>query len=77
VGLNDLLSSGWGPGAGISLRRDLHQAHGLCACFLSATHVPGSIYALLHAPLIAVLQVMVYGGAVMVLFVFAIMNWTQ
>jgi NADH-quinone oxidoreductase subunit J len=31
------------------------------------------VYAFLHAPLIAVLQVMVYAGAVMVLFLFAIM----
>jgi NADH-quinone oxidoreductase subunit J len=31
------------------------------------------LYAFMHAPLIAVLQVMVYAGAVMVLFLFAIM----
>jgi NADH-quinone oxidoreductase subunit J len=31
------------------------------------------IYSLLHAPLLGVLQVMVYAGAVMVLFLFAVM----
>jgi NADH-quinone oxidoreductase subunit J len=45
------------------------------AALFFVTHLMAlaSIYALLDAPVLAVLQIMVYAGAVMVVFVFAIM----
>jgi NADH-quinone oxidoreductase subunit J len=45
------------------------------AALFFVTHLlaVAAIYALLHAPVLAALQVMVYAGAVMVVFVFAIM----
>src|SRR5438270_8266042 len=59
-----------GAGAQVVLRRNpLHGALALVASFFFLA----GIYVLLSAHLIAVLQVMVYAGAVMVLFVFVIM----
>jgi len=53
----------------VSLRNPVHAAMSLVACFFFLA----GVYLLLSAHLIAVLQVMVYAGAVMVLFVFVIM----
>jgi NADH-quinone oxidoreductase subunit J len=50
-------------------RNPVHSAMSLVACFFFLA----GIYILLAAHLIAILQVMVYAGAVMVLFVFVIM----
>jgi len=59
-----------GAGAQVVLRRNpIYGALSLVGCFFFLA----GIYLLLSAPLIAVLQVMVYAGAVMVLFVFVIM----
>ena len=57
-------------GAQVVLRRNpIYGALSLVACFFFLA----GIYVLLGAHLIAILQVMVYAGAVMVLFVFVIM----
>jgi NADH-quinone oxidoreductase subunit J len=57
-------------GAQVVFRRNpIHAALSLVACFFFLA----GIYVLLAAHLIAILQVMVYAGAVMVLFVFVIM----
>jgi NADH-quinone oxidoreductase subunit J len=57
-------------GAQVVLRRNpVYAAMSLVACFFFLA----GIYLLLSAHLIAVLQVLVYAGAVMVLFVFVIM----
>src|SRR6266568_953086 len=57
-------------GAQVILRRNpVHAAMSLVACFFFLA----GVYLLLSAHLIAILQVMVYAGAVMVLFVFVIM----
>ena len=57
-------------GAQVVLRRNpIYGAISLVACFFFLA----GIYVLLSAHLIAILQVMVYAGAVMVLFVFVIM----
>ena len=57
-------------GAQVVLRRNpVYGAVSLVACFFFLA----GIYVLLSAHLIAILQVMVYAGAVMVLFVFVIM----
>lgn len=59
-----------GSGAQVVFRRNpLHAALSLVACFFFLA----GIYVLLAAHLAAILQVMVYAGAVMVLFVFVIM----
>ena len=50
-------------------RNPVHAAMSLVACFFFLA----GIYVLLAAHLIAILQIMVYAGAVMVLFVFVIM----
>ena len=50
-------------------RNPVHAALSLVACFFFLA----GIYVLLAAHLIAILQIMVYAGAVMVLFVFVIM----
>jgi len=50
-------------------RNPVHSAMSLVSCFV----LLAGIYILLAAHLIAILQVMVYAGAVMVLFVFVIM----
>ena len=50
-------------------RNPVHAAMSLVACFFFLA----GVYVLLSAHLIAILQVMVYAGAVMVLFVFVIM----
>ena len=57
-------------GAQVVLRRNpIYGALSLVACFFFLA----GIYVLLSAHLIAILQVMVYAGAVMVLFVFVIL----
>ncbi len=57
-------------GSQVVLRRNpIYGALALVGCFFFLA----GIYLLLSAPLIAILQVMVYAGAVMVLFVFVIM----
>ena len=57
-------------GAQVVLRRNpIYGALSLVACFFFLA----GLYVLLSASLIAILQVMVYAGAVMVLFVFVIM----
>ncbi len=59
-----------GSGAQVVFRKNpLHGALSLVACFFFLA----GIYVLLAAHLAAILQVMVYAGAVMVLFVFVIM----
>ena len=59
-----------GAGAQVVLRRNpVHAAMSLVACFFFLA----GVYVLLSAHLIAIVQVMVYAGAVMVLFVFVIM----
>ena len=49
--------------------------HAVYSAFFLVLHMLSlsAIYGLLNAPLIAVIQVMVYAGAVVVLFVFALM----
>src|SRR5216110_1287946 len=57
-------------GALVVLRRNpMYSALNLVGCFFFLA----GIYVLLSAHLIAILQIMVYAGAVMVLFVFVIM----
>lgn len=57
-------------GVQVILRRNpIYGALSLVGCFFFLA----GIYLLLSAPLIAILQIMVYAGAVMVLFVFVIM----
>ncbi len=57
-------------GVQVILRRNpIYGALSLVGCFFFLA----GIYLLLSAPLIAILEVMVYAGAVMVLFVFVIM----
>ena len=59
-----------GAGAQVVLRRNpIYGAVSLVGAFFFLA----GIYLLLSAPLIAILQVMIYAGAVMVLFVFVIM----
>jgi NADH-quinone oxidoreductase subunit J len=50
-------------------RNQAHNALFLVACFAAL----GGIFGLLEAPFVAVVQVIVYAGAIMVLFVFTIM----
>ncbi|MBA8836549.1 NADH-quinone oxidoreductase subunit J [Rhizobium leguminosarum] len=50
-------------------RNPVHSALALMACFLQIS----AIFVLLEAPLLAVIQIFVYVGAIMVLFVFVIM----
>ncbi len=57
-------------GAQVIFRRNpIYGALSLVACFFFLA----GIYVLLSAPLIAILQIIIYAGAVMVLFVFVIM----
>ena len=59
-----------GAGAQVVFRRNpIYGALSLVGCFFFLA----GIYVLLSAPLIAILQIMIYAGAVMVLFVFVIM----
>ena len=59
-----------GAGAQVIFRRNpIYGALSLVGCFFFLA----GIYVLLSAPLIAILQIMIYAGAVMVLFVFVIM----
>jgi NADH-quinone oxidoreductase subunit J len=59
-----------GAGAQVVLRRNpIYGALSLVGCFFFLA----GIYLLLAAHLIAILQIMIYAGAVMVLFVFVIM----
>ncbi len=53
----------------VSFRNPINSAISLIFSFLCMA----GIYALLHAPFMAVIQVMVYAGAIMVLFLFVIM----
>ncbi|MBY5811097.1 NADH-quinone oxidoreductase subunit J [Rhizobium leguminosarum] len=53
----------------VMARNPVHSALALMACFLQIS----AIFVLLEAPLLAVIQIFVYVGAIMVLFVFAIM----
>ncbi|MBB4526193.1 UNVERIFIED_ORG: NADH-quinone oxidoreductase subunit J [Rhizobium sophorae] len=53
----------------VMARNPVHSALALMACFLQIS----AIFVLLEAPLLAVIQVFVYVGAIMVLFVFVIM----
>lgn len=53
----------------ITFRNPINSALSLIGSFLFMA----GIYALLHAPFMAVIQVMVYAGAIMVLFMFVIM----
>jgi NADH-quinone oxidoreductase subunit J len=58
--------------AGLTLvlaRNPVHCALALMACFLQIS----AIFVLLDAPLLAVIQIFVYVGAIMVLFLFVIM----
>ncbi|MBB4577334.1 NADH-quinone oxidoreductase subunit J [Rhizobium lentis] len=50
-------------------RNPVHSALALMACFLSIS----AIFVLLEAPFLAVIQIFVYVGAIMVLFLFVIM----
>lgn len=50
-------------------RNPVHSALALMACFLQIS----AIFILLEAPLLAVIQIFVYVGAIMVLFLFVIM----
>ncbi|MCA1404371.1 NADH-quinone oxidoreductase subunit J [Ensifer sp. IC3342] len=50
-------------------RNPVHSALALMACFLQVS----AIFVLLGAPLLAVIQIFVYVGAIMVLFLFVIM----
>ncbi|MBZ7927463.1 NADH-quinone oxidoreductase subunit J (plasmid) [Ensifer adhaerens] len=50
-------------------RNPVHSALALMACFLQIS----AIFVLLEAPLLAVVQIFVYVGAIMVLFLFVIM----
>jgi NADH-quinone oxidoreductase subunit J len=50
-------------------RSPVHSALALMACFLQIS----AIFVLLEAPLLAVIQIFVYVGAIMVLFLFVIM----
>ena len=50
-------------------RDPIHSAIALVACFFFVA----ATYAMLEAHLLAILQVLVYAGAIMVLFIFVIM----
>ncbi len=50
-------------------RNPVHSALALMACFLQIS----AIFVMLGAPLLAVIQIFVYVGAIMVLFLFVIM----
>lgn len=50
-------------------RNPVHSALALMACFLQIS----AVFVLLEAPLLAVVQIFVYVGAIMVLFLFVIM----
>lgn len=53
----------------VALRNPVHSAVSLAAVFVSLA----AMYVLLSAPFIAVAQVMIYAGAILILFVFVIM----
>ncbi len=53
----------------VTLRNPIHSALSLVSTML----MMAGVYALLNAPFLAVIQVMVYAGAIMVLFLFVIM----
>ena len=53
----------------VMARSPVHSALALMACFLQIS----AIFVLLDAPLLAVIQIFVYVGAIMVLFLFVIM----
>ena len=53
----------------ITRRNPVHSAVWLAVCFSAI----GVLYLTLHAPFIAVLQITIYAGAIMVLFLFVVM----
>ena len=53
----------------VLVRNPVHSALALMACFLQVS----AIFVLLEAPLLAVIQIFVYVGAIMVLFLFVTM----
>ena len=53
----------------VGAKNPVHSALGLVATLISTS----ALYALLHAPFLAMVQVAIYAGAIMVLFVFAVM----
>jgi len=53
----------------VALRNPVHSALSLAVVFISLA----AMYVLLSAPFIAVAQVMIYAGAILILFVFVIM----
>ena len=55
----------------ISLRNPVHSAVSLMVCFFQVA----AIFVLLRSPFLAVAQVFLYVGAVMVLFLFVIWWW--
>ncbi len=53
----------------VSMRNPMYGAIGLLVCFLSIA----ALFLLRHAEFVAVVQIFVYGGGIMVLFLFVIM----
>lgn len=53
----------------VAARNPVHSALALMACFLQVS----AIFVLLEAPLLAIIQIFVYVGAIMVLFLFVTM----
>jgi NADH-quinone oxidoreductase subunit J len=53
----------------VFMRHPLSAAFALVLCFLGLS----GLYAMLHAPLLAIFQILVYAGAIMALVVFVIM----
>ena len=53
----------------ISLRNPVYNAIALLASFLSIA----ALFLVLHAEFLAVVQIFVYGGGIMVLFIFVVM----
>lgn len=75
MGLNEALFVGAAAFALLCATAVVFVRHTVYAALFFVAHLGAVavLYALLNAPLIAALQIMVYGGAVMVLFLFAIM----
>ena len=67
-----ILSAAYALASAVGVLASKHTVYA-ALYFVSHLMAVAVIYALLNAPLIAVLQVMVYAGAVMILFLFAIM----
>jgi NADH-quinone oxidoreductase subunit J len=75
MGLNEALFALFAAGALASAMAVVVTRNTVYAALHFVGHLLclAAIYSLLHAPLLGVLQVMVYAGAVMVLFLFAVM----